>query len=158
MRRKTHQTIEKVTTDIERFHFNTAVSACMELSNALVAHKDAHGLTPVLEEGVRTLLLLLAPIAPHITEELWSEVGDGESIHLQAWPEWDEEAAAEEVFILIVQVNGKVRDKVVVPVTISEDEAKKLALSRERIQRWLERKTVKKTIYVPGRLVNIVVQ
>ncbi len=158
MRRKTHQTIEKVTADIERFHFNTAVSACMELSNALAAHKDAHGLTPVLEEGLRTLLLLLAPIAPHITEELWSEVGDGEGIHLQAWPEWDEEAAAEEVFTLIVQVNGKLRDKVVVPVTISEDEAKQLALSRERIQRWLEGKTIKKTIYVPGRLVNIVVQ
>jgi leucyl-tRNA synthetase len=158
MRRKTHQTLEKVTTDIERFHFNTAVSACMELCNALVAHKDAHGPTSALQEGVRIILLLLAPIAPHITEELWSEVGDGESIHLQAWPQWDEEAAAEEVFTLIVQVNGKLRDKVVVPVTISEDEAKKLALSRERIQRWLEGKTVKKTIYVPGRLVNIVVQ
>lgn len=158
MRRKTHQTLEKVTTDIERFHFNTAVSACMELCNALVAHKDAHGLTSALQEGMRTLLLLLAPIAPHITEELWSELGDGESIHLQTWPEWDEEAAAEEVFTLIVQVNGKLRDKVVVPVTISEEEAKELALSRERIQRWLQGKTVKKTIYVPGRLVNIVVQ
>ncbi len=156
LRRKTHQTIRKVTNDIERFHFNTAVSACMELTNALTAHKEAHGLTPALEEGTRTLLLLLAPIAPHITEELWTEVGDGVSIHRHDWPKWDEELAAEEVFTLIIQVNGKVRDKVEVPVTIGEEEAKELALGRERIQRRLEGKEVKKVIYVPGRLVNIV--
>jgi leucyl-tRNA synthetase len=154
--RKTHQTIKKVTDDIERFHFNTAVSACMELCNALTAHKEAYGVTPALDEGVRMLLMLLAPIAPHITEELWVEVGDGESIHRHTWPKWDEELAAEEVFTLIIQVNGKVRDKMEVPVTIREEEAKELALGRERIQQWLEGKTVKKTIYVPGRLVNIV--
>jgi leucyl-tRNA synthetase len=157
LRRKTHQTIKKVTDDIERFHFNTAVSACMELCNALTAHKEAHGPTPALDEGVRMLLLLLAPIAPHVTEELWTEVGDGRSIHRQAWPEWDEELAAEEVFTLIIQVNGKVRDKVEVPVTIGEAQAKELALGREPIRRWLEGKNVKKVIYVPGRLVNIVV-
>jgi len=156
LRRKTHQTIRKVTDDIERFHFNTAVSACMELCNALTAHKETHGLTPALDEGVRTLLLLLAPIAPHITEELWTEVGDGASIHRHAWPKWDEDLAAEEVFTLIIQVNGKVRDKVEVPVTMGEEEAKELALGRERIQRRLERKEIRKVIYVPGRLVNIV--
>jgi leucyl-tRNA synthetase len=158
MRRKTHQTIKKVTDDIERFHFNTAVSACMELCNALVAHKEAHGVTPALEEGVRTLLLLLAPIAPHIAEELWTEAGDGESIHRHSWPRWDENLAEEEVFTLIIQVNGKVRDKVEVPVTVSEEEAKELALSRERIQQRLQGKSVKKTIYVPHRLVSIVVE
>ena len=156
LRRKTHQTIRKVTDDIERFHFNTAVSACMELCNALTAHKETHGLTPALDEGVRTLLLLLAPIAPHITEELWTEVGDGASIHRHAWPKWDEDLAAEEVFTLIIQVNGKVRDKVEVPVTMGEEEAKELALGRERIQQWLEDREIKKVIYVPGRLVNIV--
>ncbi len=158
VRRKTHQTIRKVTDDIERFHFNTAVSACMELCNALLAHKDAHGVTPALEEGVRVLLLLLAPIAPHITEELWTEAGDGESIHREPWPQWDEDLAAEEVFTLIIQVNGKVRDKVEVPVTISEEKAKELALTRKRIQGRLKGKNVKKTIYVPGRLVSIVVE
>jgi leucyl-tRNA synthetase len=158
LRRKTHQTIKKVTDDIERFHFNTAVSACMELSNALVAHKDGHGVTPAFEEGVRALLLLMAPIAPHITEELWTLVGDGDSIHRQPWPEWDEELAAEEVFTLIVQVNGKVREKVDVPVTIDEDEAIQLALSMDRIQHRLAGREVKKTIYVPGRLVSIVVK
>lgn len=158
LRRKTHQTIKKVTEDIERFHFNTAVSACMELCNALVADKDAHGVSSALEEGVRTLLLLLAPIAPHIADQLWTEVGDGESIHRHSWPEWDEELAAEEVFTLVIQVNGKVRDKVEVPVTISEEEATELALSRERIQRWLEGKRPAKTIYVPGRLVSIVIE
>ncbi len=156
LRRKTHQTIRKVTVDIERFHFNTAVSACMELTNALAAHKEAHGLTPALDEGVRTLLLLLAPIAPHITEELWTEVGDGESVHRHVWPKWDEELAAEEVFTLIIQVNGKVRDKVEVPVTIGEEEAKELALERERIEQRLEGREVKKVIYVTGRLVSIV--
>ncbi len=158
VRRKTHQTIRKVTDDIERFHFNTAVSACMELCNALLAHKDVHGVTPALEEGVRALLLLLAPVAPHIAEELWTEAGDGESIHREPWPQWDEDLAAEEVFTLIIQVNGKVRDKVEVPVTISEEKAKELALTRERIQRRLKGKNVKKTIYVPGRLVSIVVE
>ncbi|MCJ7621352.1 MAG: leucine--tRNA ligase, partial [Anaerolineae bacterium] len=123
LRRKTHQTIKKVTEDVERFHFNTAVSACMELCNALVAHKEAHGLSPALHEGVRTLLLLLAPIAPHITEELWTKAGDGGSIHRQSWPDWDEALAAEEVFALVIQINGKVRDKVDVPVTIGEEEA-----------------------------------
>jgi leucyl-tRNA synthetase len=157
LRRKTHQTVKKVTDDVERFHFNTAVSACMELCNALTAHKEAHGVTPAFHEGVKMLLLLLAPIAPHITEELWAEVGDGESIHRHAWPGWDEELAAEEVFTLIIQVNGKVRDKVEVPVDISEKEAKELALRQERIQRWLGDKAVRKVIYVPGRLVNIVV-
>jgi len=156
LRRKIHQTIKKVSDDVERFHFNTAVSACMELCNALVAHKEAHGLTQALEEGTRTLLLLLAPIAPHITEELWTRVGGGDGIHRQPWPEWDEELAAEEVFTLIIQVNGKMRDKVEVPVTIGEEEAIRLALGRERIQRHLDQKQVKKTIYVPGRLVSIV--
>ena len=157
LRRKTHQTIKKVTEDIDRFHYNTAVSACMELCNALTAHKEAHGLTPAFDEGVETLLLLLAPIAPHVAEELWTEVGDGDSIHRHSWPAWDEGLAAEEVFTLIVQVNGKVRDKVEVAATISEEEAKELALGRERIQRWLEGKQLRKVIYVPGRLVNIVV-
>lgn len=157
LRRKTHQTIKKVTEDIDRFHYNTAVSACMELCNALTAHKEAHGLTPAFDEGVENLLLLLAPIAPHVAEELWTEVGDGDSIHRHSWPAWDEGLAAEEVFTLIVQVNGKVRDKVEVAATISEEEAKELALGRERIQRWLEGKQVRKVIYVPGRLVNIVV-
>jgi len=158
LRRKTHQTIKKVTEDVERFHFNTAVSACMELCNALVAHKEAHGLSPALHEGMRTLLLLLAPIAPHITEELWTKAGDGGSIHRQSWPDWDEALAAEEVFALVIQINGKVRDKVDVPVTIGEEEALRLALGREQIRRWLEGKEVKKTIYVPGRLVSIVVK
>jgi leucyl-tRNA synthetase len=158
LRRKTHQTIKKVTEDVERFHFNTTVSACMELCNALVAHREIQGKTPALDEGVRTLLLLLAPIAPHITEELWSKVGDGDSIHRQAWPDWDEDLAAEEVFTLIVQINGKVRDKVEVPVTIGEEEATELALGRENVKRWLSGKEVKKTVYVPGRLVSIVVK
>ncbi len=156
LRRRTHQTIKKVTEDIERFHFNTAVSACMELCNALTAHKEGHGPTPAFDEGVRILLLLLAPIAPHIAEELWTRVGDGETLHRHPWPTWDEALAAEELFTLIIQVNGKVRDKVEVAVTITEEEAKALSLAQERIQRHLGGRGIEKVVYVPGRLINIV--
>jgi len=151
-----HKTIKRVTDDIERFHFNTAVSALMELTNALIAHKDAYGVTPAMREGAKTLLLLLAPIAPHIAEELWARMGEPYSIHQQPWPEWSEELIKEEFFTLVVQVDGKLRDRLEVPVTITEEEAKELALSSRRVQRHIAGKEVVRIIYVPGRLVNVV--
>jgi leucyl-tRNA synthetase len=154
--RATHKAIRKVTVDIERFHFNTAVSALMELMNALLAHKDAYGVTPALREGAKTLLLLLAPIAPHIAEELWARMGEPFSIHQQSWPEWSEELIKEEFFTLVVQVDGKLRDRLEVPVTITEEEAKELALSSKGAKRHTVGKEVIKVIYVPGKLVNIV--
>jgi len=105
---------------------------------------------------VETLLLLLAPACPHIAEELWARTGRPYSIHQQSWPQWDEEIAAEETFTLVVQVNGRVRDRLDVPVDIEDEEAKQLALASHGAQRHTEGRQIRRVIYVPGRLVNIV--
>jgi leucyl-tRNA synthetase len=157
LRRKTHQTIRKVTQDMESFSFNTMIAALMEYNNYLVKAKES----PVVkseawQEAIESLLLLLAPACPHIAEELWARTGRPYSIHQQAWPQWEEALAAEELFTLVIQVNGKVRDKTEAPVTISEEEVKKLALASAGVKRHTEGKEIKGVIYVPGRLVNIV--
>jgi leucyl-tRNA synthetase len=151
-----HRTIKRVTRDIERFHFNTAVSAIMELTSALIDYKEKHGVTATVREGVEKLLLLLAPIAPHITEELWEKLGNPYSIHMQSWPKWDEELAKEEIITLVVQVDGKVRDRFQVPADITEEEAREMALSSPKVRRHLEGKEVKQVVFIPGKLVNIV--
>ncbi len=157
LRRKTHQTIRKVTEDLRSFAFNTAVAALMEMRNNLQETKKTalYG-TEAWDEAIESLLLLLCPIAPHITEELWATLGKPYSIHQQAWPEWDEDIAAEEMLTLIVQVNGRLRDRIQVSVSITEDEAKDLALASENVQRHIGDKGPRKVIYVPGKLVNIV--
>jgi len=151
-----HRTIKRVTRDIERFHFNTAVSAIMELTSALIDYKEKNGVTATVREGVEKLLLLLAPIAPHITEELWEKLGNPYSIHMQSWPKWDEELAKEEIITLVVQVDGKVRDRFQVPADITEEEAKEMALNSPKVRRHLEGKEVKQVVFIPGKLVNIV--
>ena len=151
-----HRTIKRVTRDIERFHFNTAVSAIMELTSALIDYTEKHGVTATVREGVEKLLLLLAPIAPHITEELWEKLGNPYSIHMQSWPKWDEELAKEEIITLVVQVDGKVRDRFQVPADITEEEAKEMALSSPKVRRHLEGKEVKQIVFIPGKLVNVV--
>ena len=157
LRRKTHQVIRKVTEDLEDFSFNTAVAAVMELRNSLLAAQRAANVDrAVWDEAVDTMLLLLAPVSPHITEELWARRGNPYSIHQQPWPQWDEEAAREETISLIVQVNGKVRDKIDVPADTGEDEMKAVALASEKVTRWLEGKTPRQVIVVRGKLVNIV--
>jgi leucyl-tRNA synthetase len=158
LRRKTHQTIRKVTEDLESFSFNTAVAALMELRNTLQeAKKSALYQSEAWDEAVRSLLLLLCPIAPHITEELWERLGLPFSIHQQSWPKWDDAVAAEEMITLVVQVNGRVRDRIEVPAGISEEEAKEVALSSERVRYHMEEKEPRKVIYIAGKLVNIVV-
>jgi len=157
LRRKTHQTIRKATEDMEDFAFNTMLAALMEFNNYLVKAKE----TPVVHtaawvEAIESLLLLLAPSCPHIAEELWARTGRPYSVHQQRWPTWSEELAAEEVITLVVQVNGKVRDRLEVPVDISAEKARELALDSEGAQRHLEGLEVERVIYVPGRLVNIV--
>jgi leucyl-tRNA synthetase len=111
----------------------------------------------VFEQAVNTLLLLMAPTTPHIAEELWARRGNDYSVHNQDWPEFDPDLAAEEQITLIVQVNGKVRDRMEVPADISEEEAKQLALDSEVARRFIQDKDLRDVIYVPGRLVNIVV-
>jgi leucyl-tRNA synthetase len=157
LRRRVHQAIRKGTEDMESFSFNTYVANLMELNNAMLKAKDTavYG-TEAWEEAIEALLLMLAPACPHIAEELWIRTGRPYSIHQQAWPIWDEEVAAEEMITLIVQVNGKVRDRVELPVDVDEQTARSLALETEGAMRHIAGKQVVKVIVVPGRLVNIV--
>jgi leucyl-tRNA synthetase len=157
LRRVVHQAIKKVTDDFEHFEFNTIVSALMEMTNALYRHRASLAGTPAWDEAIRALLLLSAPVTPHLTEELWARRGLPYSIHQQAWPEYDAAAAAEETITLVVQINGKVRDRIQVAADIGEEEATARALATEGAQRHLDGKPPKKVLYVPGRLVNIVV-
>ena len=157
LRRITHQTIRRVTDDIEHFQFNTMLAALMEYNNYIVKAKNtpvAH--TPAWDEAVRSLVLLVAPTCPHIAEELWEFIGGGYSVHQQPWPAWSEELAKEEAITLIVQINGKVRDRLTVPAGLPDDELKKLALESEGAKRYTEGLTVVNAIVAGGRLVNIV--
>jgi leucyl-tRNA synthetase len=154
-----HKTIKKATEDMERFRFNTMLSALMEFSNLLSKVQENGSIgQPVWAEAIKTLLLLLAPSAPHMTEELWQQLAYKYSIHKQPWPGWNKELAADEETTLVIQVNGKLRDKLSVPVDISEEAATKLAFEQERIKSYVEGKSVAKVIYVQGRLLNIVLQ
>ncbi len=157
MRRKVHQTLRQVTHDFEQFEFNTIVSALMELLNELYKARE-QGLvgSEAWEEAKDIYLRMLAPIAPHIAEELWTQAGKPYSVHLQSWPQVDEAAAAEEQITLVLQVNGKVRDRILVPVDISEEKAMSLALESDAVKRHLGDRAPKKIIVVPGKLVNIV--
>ncbi|MCI0396135.1 MAG: leucine--tRNA ligase [Chloroflexi bacterium] len=157
LRRKTHQTIRRVTEDLESFSFNTAVAAIMELRNSIQdAQQAANVSRAAWDEAVAHLLLLLAPMAPHITEELWAGRGRPYSIHQQPWPAWDEEVAREEAITLVVQINGKVRDKITVPAGSDEETLRQTALASEKVRPWLDGKTPRKVIVVSGKLVNIV--
>lgn len=157
LRHITHKTIKKVTHDFEKFRFNTMLATLMEFTNYLTKVREARLVDGATwQEAVDSLLLMLAPTAPHLAEELWAQTGHPYSIHNQPFPTWDEELAAEEEITLVVQVNGKLRDRIQVPVSITEPEAQELALSRERVQAHLKGKVVTKVIYVPRRLVNVV--
>ncbi|MGI6549981.1 MAG: leucine--tRNA ligase [Syntrophomonadales bacterium] len=162
LRYKVHYTIRKVTEDIEkRFNFNTAISAIMELVNAMHQYRDAAGkkMNPeVVKESLEALITLLAPFAPHIAEELWESTGHQGSVHLQPWLTWDEEALKRTEIEMVVQVNGKVRDKILVPVEISKDELEEMALSLARVRETIGKKQVVKVVTVPNKLVNIVVK
>jgi leucyl-tRNA synthetase len=154
----THKTIKEVTDDLERFRFNTMLSCLMEFSNYLSKIKESGVVSGSLwREAIGYFLLLLAPAAPHLAEELWNITGHPYSIHSQPWPKYNEELAKEEEITLVIQVNGKLRDKALVPASISEVEAKELALGRERVKAYIGDKKLGGVIYVPKRVVNIVV-
>ncbi len=157
LERKLHQTILKVTDDMQNFRFNTAVAALMELNNWLVRNKDTaiYG-APIWREAIHNLVLLMAPIFPHISEELWHYLGHTESVHLQAWPQADAEKAREEEITIVVQVNGKVRDKLVKEPGTAKDVLEREVLDLPNIGKWIEGKQVRKIIVVPDKLVNIV--
>ena len=157
--RKTHQTIKKVTTDIEReYHFNTAIAGLMELLNEMTSFEpksDEDWVT--FKFSTEKMLLLLSPFSPHIAEELWVAMGNKPSIFEQGWPDWDEEAAKEERIELVVQINGKLRSKIMISPGISEDEMKRTALEEQKIREIVGNKTIKKVIVARGKLVNIVI-
>jgi leucyl-tRNA synthetase len=153
-----HQTMRKCHGDLDRFKFNTAIAALMELVNHLSKVWAEASVDPeTWRECIEKFLLMLAPIAPHIAEELWEQTGHAYSIHQQSFPAWDESLAADETITLVVQVNGKVRDRIEVPANIDEPTAHELALASSKVQPYTEGKVVDKAIYVPGRLVNVVV-
>ena len=157
LRRITHKTILAATQDIEHFRFNTMISRLMEHSSALQRAREAGPVDRAAwEEGIRTALLLTAPLAPHITEELWERISGPYSIHLQRWPEADPDLARDEEVEIAVQVNGKVRDRLTVPA--DADEAFVVARVRQlqRVAALIDGKEPRKVIYVPGKLVNIV--
>jgi leucyl-tRNA synthetase len=157
LRRKVHQTLQRVTRDFDRFEFNTIVSSLMELYNMMNrAREQGAAGTAEWREAVDIYLRMMAPVTPHVAEELWARLGKPYSIHLQAWPEVDEAAAAEEMITLVVQVNGKVRDRVLLPSGVSAEEAKAAALASAQVQKFLEGRTPRQVILVPGKLVNIV--
>ncbi|PJB28939.1 leucine--tRNA ligase, partial [Candidatus Desantisbacteria bacterium CG_4_9_14_3_um_filter_50_7] len=162
LRRKTHQTIKRVTEDIEQgFHFNTAISATMELVNeiydAIQEAKEGLGDDPTLKEAIKTVAILLAPFVPHISEELWRKWGNKESIFKLKWPAYDKSLIIEEELELVIQINGRVRSKILVPKDSSELDVKEKVLIDEKIKQWIGDKPIKKFILVPDKLVNIVI-
>jgi leucyl-tRNA synthetase len=162
LRRKTHQTIKKVTEDIaERFHFNTAISAVMELVNQLYQFDPRQIPGPqawsALREAVEAVILLLAPMVPHICEELWRELGGSGSIIQKPWPSFDPAIAEAEEAVIVIQVNGKLRGQLTLSARASEEEIREQAMACEKVQPWISGKQIKKIITVPGKLINIVV-
>lgn len=161
LRRELHRVIKKVTADLDgKFNFNTAISSIMELVNAMYQFKDSHETVQatLANELVEKLLLLLAPFTPHITEELWHEVGFEGSIHQQEWPVYEEAALVIDEIEIAVQVNGKVRDKITIPVDMPKADLEALALDLDRVKEFTTDKTVAKVIIIPNKIVNIVVK
>ena len=148
---KLHQTIKAVTDDIERFSFNTAIAKLMELTNTLYE-------LGTTKESLDSLLLLLSPFAPHIAEELWHELGNKDSIYRQPWPAYDPELAAESEITIPVQVNGKLRDTIIISADASEEEIKAKALASEKVRSFTSGKQIVKVISVPKKLINLVVK
>ena len=158
LRRKVHQTLIQVSRDFETFEFNTIMSGLMELLNEMYRVRDL-GVpgTPAWDEALDLYLRMLAPVAPHVSEELWTEaLGKPYSVHTQSWPEVDEQAAREDEITLVIQVNGKVRDRIDVPAGLPEEDARTAALSSAAVQKFLDDRTPRKVIVVPDKLVNIV--
>jgi leucyl-tRNA synthetase len=159
LRRKVHQTLAQVTQSFETYQFNTIISGLMELLNVMVELGEAGAAgSTAWDEALDVYLRMLAPAAPHIAEELWTNaLGKPYSVHQQPWPEVDEDAAREDVVVMPVQVNGKLRDRIELPAGFTQAEAEAAALASETVQRFVDGKPPKKVIVVPGKLVNIVV-
>jgi leucyl-tRNA synthetase len=162
IRRVTHRSLRKVTADVEeRFHFNTALSAIMEMVNFLYLVEDvaweSPGTAPALREAVKILLLMLSPFAPHLSEELWEWIGKKDLVSAQPWPSFDEEVARAEEILVVVQINGKLRSRITVDAGATEEEIRSMVLADPRVIEYTEGKKIRKMVYVPKKLVSIVV-
>jgi leucyl-tRNA synthetase len=154
-----HKTIKRVTEEISNMRFNTALAALMECNNALIKLQGEEvARSTAFQRTLETMMQLLAPLAPHITEELWRQTGHDGSIHDTDWPLYDEEMTKDEIFTLVVQVNGKVRERIEVASNTSEGEIRSLVLANARVASFIGDSTIQKVIYVPGKLVNVVVR
>jgi leucyl-tRNA synthetase len=160
LRRWTHKTIEKVTGDIGEFRFNTMIAALMEFTNYLTRLRETGAVVDATawDEAVKSMVLLIAPTVPHIAEELWERIGKPYSVHTQSWPRFDVELAAADEVEVPVQVNGKVRDRLMLPLDAAEDDARDRALASAQVQQHIAGKEIARVIYVPNRLINIVVR
>jgi leucyl-tRNA synthetase len=160
LNKTTHHTIKKVGEDLQHLSFNTAIAALMEMVNELYkikAQDNYQGAGEAWRFTVESLLQLLAPFAPHIADELWSQIGKQGSIHLSEWPAFDDAYLVQDTMTVVVQVNGKVRSTLVLPVDTTEVDAQKAALDDKKVQIALDGKEVKRVIYVPGKLVSLVI-
>jgi leucyl-tRNA synthetase len=163
LRRAIHRTIKKVTEDIEgRFHFNTAIAAIMELFNSLSATAQDDRLVAcgaaLIKSGLETIVILLAPFVPHVANELWQRLGHGESLEKVSWPSYSVQALEEEKLLIVVQVNGKVRGKITVAADVGQETIESQALADPKVSGFLNGKNIQRVVYVPRRLVNIVVE
>ncbi|MBT7521394.1 MAG: class I tRNA ligase family protein, partial [Nitrospina sp.] len=167
LRRVTHVTIGRVTDDIQiRMQFNTAIAAIMEFVNHLYTFRDSWLLLkdqddcsrPIVKESFETLILLLAPFAPHIAEEMWSLLGHKTSIVQVEWPVFNKDFTTTEELLIVVQLNGKVRQRITVSASASQEVIKSLALNDSKIKEQTKGREIKKVIVVPGKLINIVVK
>ncbi len=158
LERDMHLAIKKVTGDLDRFKYNTAISSLMEYTTQISEqHRQGQVSVNVWTTALDNLLIMMSPIVPHLTEELWESIGNSFSIHKQEWPKYDSDLATHEEITLVVQVNGKLRDRIQAPAELEEEGAKQMAFSSEKVEGYLQGKEIKKIIYIKGRLINIVV-
>jgi leucyl-tRNA synthetase len=154
----THRTLKRVTEDIDRFHFNTTVSSLMTLTNVFQTYLSDSPRAETFDEAYRIMILMLAPMAPHIAHELWEMRGRESMLAREPWPAWDQSLTAEATVTMVVQVNGKVRDRVDVPADISPEDAERLALGLDKVQGWIDGGVIQKVIARPPNLINLVVR
>lgn len=162
LRLAVHSTIKKVTYDCDRFNFNTAISSVMEMVNALYVYKEKVACEnynwAVVTEAVEALIVLLSPFVPHITSELWEMIGKTSNLSVEKWPKYDEAALVVSEVEIVLQINGKIRDKIKIDPNLTPDQMQELAMSSDRIKELTEGKTIVKCIAVPKKLINIVVK
>ena len=159
IKRATHGMVKKMTEDIERNLYNTAISAAMAAVNDLYKIKAENlSRNDVWQDALEKVVACIAPFAPHISEELWNQLGHGETVHRDSWPQWDAAALQTDTVTVVVQINGKLRGQLELPAGIDQVGAETAAKADARVAEWLDGKQVVKTVYVPGKLVNFVVK